>query len=88
MERAKKLILATLETRVRPIKIQNLELICEVSNFQHNRVTIKIDVAFTDHSHIIGKQGRNTQLAMKQTACHIHFPDSNRNPDLEKSNMV
>ncbi|VDP38585.1 unnamed protein product [Soboliphyme baturini] len=25
---------------------------------------------------------------MKETGCHIHFPDSNRNPELEKSNMV
>lgn len=51
-------------------------------------MTLKIDVAFTDHSHIIGKHGRNTQQVMKETGCHIHFPDSNRDPNLEKSNMV
>lgn len=63
-------------------------MVLSVLETRHTRVTLKIDVAFTDHSHIIGKHGRNTQQVMKETGCHIHFPDSNRNPDLEKSNMV
>ena len=47
-----------------------------------------MDVPFTDHSHIIGRGGKNTQDVMKQTACHIHFPDSNKNHDSDKSNQV
>jgi protein bicaudal C len=56
--------------------------------YWQSRVTLKIDVPFTDHSHIIGRQGRNTQRVMKETGCHIHFPDSNKNQDMDKSNQV
>jgi hypothetical protein len=59
-----------------------------IFNLQQNRVDVKIDVPFTDHSHIIGRQGRNTQDVMRRTGCHIHFPDSNKNRDNEKSNQV
>ena len=53
-----------------------------------NRVTLKMDVAFTDHSHVIGKGGRSIQKVMDSTGCHIHFPDSNRTNSFEKSNQV
>lgn len=53
-----------------------------------NRVTIKMDVAFTDHSHVIGKGGRSIQKVMDTTGCHIHFPDSNRTNSYDKSNQV
>jgi protein bicaudal C len=55
---------------------------------QQNRIDLKIDVPFTDHSHIIGRQGKNTQAVMKRTGCHIHFPDSNKNRENDKSNQV
>lgn len=53
-----------------------------------NRVTMKLDVSYTDHSHIIGKGGQIIRKVMEETGCHIHFPDSNRNNPLEKSNQV
>ena len=53
-----------------------------------NRVTLKMDIAFTDHSHIIGKGGRSIQKIMDDTGCHIHFPDSNRTSAYDKSNQV
>jgi len=54
-----------------------------------SRVTIKMDVSHTDHSHVIGKGGSNIKNVMKETECHIHFPDSNRNSQVsEKSNQV
>lgn len=56
--------------------------------YWQTRVTLKIDVPFTDHSHIIGRQGKNTQKVMKDTQCHIHFPDSNKSQECEKSNQV
>ncbi|KAH6946965.1 hypothetical protein HPB50_016260 [Hyalomma asiaticum] len=49
---------------------------------------MKMDVSFTDHSYIIGKGGHNIQQVMDNTGCHIHFPDSNRNSQLDKSNQV
>ena len=52
------------------------------------RVTLKMDVAFTDHSHVIGKGGRTIQRVMDGTGCHIHFPDSNRTNIYQKSNQV
>ncbi|KAL4705816.1 hypothetical protein ACJJTC_006536, partial [Scirpophaga incertulas] len=53
-----------------------------------NRVTMKIDVSYTDHSHIIGKGGLTIKRVMEETGCHIHFPDSNRTSAVEKSNQV
>ncbi|XP_011304511.1 protein bicaudal C homolog 1 isoform X2 [Fopius arisanus] len=55
---------------------------------QSMRVTMKLDVSYTDHSHIIGKGGLTIKRVMEETACHIHFPDSNRSNHQEKSNQV
>ncbi|KAM9740858.1 bicaudal C homolog 2 isoform 1-T1 [Menidia menidia] len=56
---------------------------------QVNKVTLKMDVAYTEHSHVIGKGGGNIKKVMEVTSCHIHFPDSNRhNAAGEKSNQV
>ncbi|XP_011506262.1 PREDICTED: protein bicaudal C [Ceratosolen solmsi marchali] len=55
---------------------------------QNNRVTMKLDVSYTDHSHIIGKGGLTIKKVMEETSCHIHFPDSNRSNHQEKSNQV
>lgn len=54
----------------------------------NSRVTMKMDVSYTDHSHIIGKGGNTIRRVMSDTACHIHFPDSNRSNPNEKSNQV
>ncbi|XP_059471574.1 protein bicaudal C homolog 1-A [Neocloeon triangulifer] len=55
---------------------------------QCDRVNMKIDVSYTDHSHIIGKGGFTIKQVMEATGCHIHFPDSNRTNQNEKSNQV
>ncbi|XP_020287705.1 protein bicaudal C isoform X2 [Pseudomyrmex gracilis] len=55
---------------------------------QSNRVTMKLDVSYTDHSHIIGKGGLTIKKVMEETGCHIHFPDSNRSNHQDKSNQV
>uniref|UniRef100_A0A087X4E4 Bicaudal C homolog 2 n=1 Tax=Poecilia formosa TaxID=48698 RepID=A0A087X4E4_POEFO len=63
--------------------------ILEVLETKVNKVTLKMDVAFTEHSHVIGKGGGNIKRVMEVTCCHIHFPDSNRhNAAGEKSNQV
>ena len=49
---------------------------------------MKIDVSYTDHSHVIGKGGQSIKAIMTDTQCHIHFPDSNRTNTIEKSNQV
>jgi protein bicaudal C len=49
---------------------------------------MKLDVSYTDHSHIIGKGGLTIKKVMEETGCHIHFPDSNRSNLNEKSNQV
>ncbi|XP_023324192.1 protein bicaudal C homolog 1-A, partial [Eurytemora carolleeae] len=54
----------------------------------NSRVTMKMDVSYTDHSHIIGKGGNTIRRVMSDTNCHIHFPDSNRSNPNEKSNQV
>ncbi|XP_066994611.1 protein bicaudal C [Anabrus simplex] len=53
-----------------------------------NRVTLKMDVSYVHHSHIIGKGGVSIRKVMEDTGSHIHFPDSNRNSVTEKSNQV
>lgn len=56
---------------------------------QVNKVTLKMDVTHTEHSHVIGKGGGNIKKVMEETSCHIHFPDSNRHSaNGEKSNQV
>lgn len=49
---------------------------------------MKLDLSYTDHSHIIGRGGLTIKQVMETTGCHIHFPDSNRTSLLEKSNQV
>lgn len=76
---------------------QNLSLKCSISFeirltylffFQRDRITLKIEIPHTEHSKIIGRRGKNTQDIMRETMCHIHFPDSNKNHDMEKNNQV
>jgi len=55
---------------------------------QSNRVTLKMEVSYTDHSHIIGRGGNTISRVMEDTRCHVHFPDSNRTNQTEKSNLV
>ncbi|XP_063443802.1 protein bicaudal C homolog 1-A-like [Mytilus trossulus] len=65
------------------------EHIMSILDTKSNRVTLKMDVSHTDHSHVIGKGGNNIKRVMQETGCHIHFPDSNRgNHVQEKSNQV
>nr|CDS29280.1 protein bicaudal C 1 [Hymenolepis microstoma] len=68
-----------------------LSTICQISSIpgQEDRVTMKLDVAHTEHSHLIGRSGHCVKAMMLDTSCHIHFPDSNRAPNVvEKSNQV
>lgn len=64
------------------------QLILQFCFQQSNRVTMKLDVSYTDHSHIIGKGGLTIKRVMEETGCHIHFPDSNRSNHQDKSNQV
>ncbi|KAG9259475.1 hypothetical protein AMEX_G27997 [Astyanax mexicanus] len=64
------------------------ERILSILDTKSNRVTLKMDVSHTEHSHVIGKGGNNIKRVMEDTGCHIHFPDSNRNNQGEKSNHV
>ncbi|KAK7140937.1 hypothetical protein R3I93_015169 [Phoxinus phoxinus] len=64
-------------------------MILELLETKVNKVTLKMDVTHTEHSHVIGKGGGNIKKVMEDTSCHIHFPDSNRNNSAgEKSNQV
>ncbi|XP_042211241.1 LOW QUALITY PROTEIN: protein bicaudal C homolog 1-like [Homarus americanus] len=54
----------------------------------HNKVTMKLDVSWTYHSHIIGKGGNTIQPVVKRTGVSIHFPDGNKNSEVRKSNQV
>jgi len=51
-------------------------------------MTLKMEIAHTEHSHVIGKGGNNIKRVMHDTGCHVHFPDSNRSAAAEKSNQV
>jgi len=64
------------------------EKIMTVLDTKSHRVTLKMEVSHTDHSHIIGKGGSHIKQVMLETDCHIHFPDSNRTGIIEKSNQV
>ena len=55
---------------------------------RRDRVTLKMDIDWTAHSHIIGKAGASIQKVMDKSGCHVHFPDANRTKTNEKSNQV
>ena len=55
---------------------------------QDLRITLKLEVSYTDHSHLIGCRGATIRKVMEDTGCHIHFPDSNRMSKEHKSNQV
>lgn len=75
-------------TKQHSTNVKKLILKCCFFSVQSNRVTMKLDVSYTDHSHIIGRGGLSIKGVMEETGCHIHFPDSNRNNPNEKSNQV
>ncbi|XP_065653846.1 protein bicaudal C homolog 1-like isoform X2 [Hydra vulgaris] len=63
------------------------QMVLSIMDTKSTRVALKMDVSFVDHSHIIGKGGSSIKKVMRDTQCHIHFPDSNRTSS-EKSNQV
>ncbi|XP_062519655.1 protein bicaudal C homolog 1-like [Corticium candelabrum] len=67
---------------------QAKEMVTAVLDTKSNRVTLKMDVSHLEHSHVIGKGGVNIKRVMEETSCHIHFPDSNRSKQFDKSNQV
>ncbi|KAI6229221.1 Protein bicaudal C-like protein 1 [Aphelenchoides besseyi] len=72
-----------------PANVQTAkELISALLKVKKDRVTLKIEISHANHSHIIGRRGKNTQDVMQATQCHIHFPDSNKHMDAEKNNQV
>ena len=70
--------------------IQAREKISQVLQIKGNsRIILKIEMSYTDHSHIIGKGGSTIRKIKEDTKCHIHFPDGNiRKSPEEKSNQV
>ncbi|CAD6191231.1 unnamed protein product [Caenorhabditis auriculariae] len=63
-------------------------LICASLQVKKERLTLKLELHHSLHSHIIGKGGLAIQHVMRLTACHIHFPDSNKYSDSAKSDQV
>ncbi|XP_037071111.1 protein bicaudal C-like [Pollicipes pollicipes] len=53
-----------------------------------NRASLKVDVSYTDHSHMIGVGGKCSKDLSNRTNCHIHFPDCNKQSECDKSNCV
>lgn len=64
------------------------ENILSALGIRNKQVTMKLNVSYTHHSHIIGEGGQTITNVRKQTGCHIHFPDSNRSGSETKSNQV
>ncbi|CAG2105597.1 unnamed protein product [Medioppia subpectinata] len=78
------------------VKISGIPLVVKAARIRilhtldptRDRVTLKMDVDWTAHSHVIGKAGASIQKVMDLTGCHVHFPDANRTNSNEKSNQV
>lgn len=64
------------------------KLIMDVMDPHRNRVVMKIDVSFADHSFIIGKGGKRIKSIMDATQTQIHLPDENLIKSEVKSNIV
>uniref|UniRef100_A0A8R1TUC9 SAM domain-containing protein n=1 Tax=Onchocerca volvulus TaxID=6282 RepID=A0A8R1TUC9_ONCVO len=64
------------------------QLIASTLRIKRDKISLRIEIPHCDHSKIIGRKGKNTQDIVRDTMCHIHFPDSNRIHDMEKNNQV
>ncbi|VDK80045.1 unnamed protein product [Litomosoides sigmodontis] len=64
------------------------QLIASTLRIKRDKISLRIEMPHCDHSKIIGRKGKNTQDIMRDTMCHIHFPDSNRVHDVDKNNQV
>ena len=51
-----------------------------------DRVTLRVDVDYSVHSHLIGRNGGNIASVMRATQTHIHFPDSNKQSQRHNAN--
>jgi hypothetical protein len=50
---------------------------------------LHVELPRSDHSYIIGRQGHNHQAIMRDTGCHIHFPEEkDKYPSHDKLNKV
>uniref|UniRef100_A0A914KXS3 SAM domain-containing protein n=1 Tax=Meloidogyne incognita TaxID=6306 RepID=A0A914KXS3_MELIC len=62
-----------------PLNIQKAALIIsERLRVKKEKATLKMEISHCLHSQVIGRAGKNTQQIMRDTGCHIHFPDSNK----------
>ncbi|XP_022687455.1 uncharacterized protein LOC111259576 isoform X8 [Varroa jacobsoni] len=65
--------------------------IFKILNYNVNgaeQMTLKLDVSFAVHSFIIGRDGKGSKTVMRATGTLVHFPDSNRNSKMKKSNQA
>uniref|UniRef100_A0A914MRJ0 SAM domain-containing protein n=1 Tax=Meloidogyne incognita TaxID=6306 RepID=A0A914MRJ0_MELIC len=53
-------------------------IISERLRVRKEKATLKMEISHCLHSQVIGRAGKNTQQIMRDTGCHIHFPDSNK----------
>jgi len=65
-----------------------MQILLELGPQRDLRITLKMEISYTDHSHLIGCRGATIRRVMEDTGCHIHFPDSNRMSKDHKSNQV
>ena len=74
----------------RPEAVQRArEIILTDLDAKSSRITLKIDIPYSEHSHVIGKEGVNIKRVHDESKCHIHFPDTNRTVRKgEKCNQV
>ncbi|VDN59428.1 unnamed protein product [Dracunculus medinensis] len=61
------------------------QLITSRLKVKRDRISLRIEIFHAEHSKIIGRKGKNTQEIMRETSCHIHFPDCNKS--LSKNNQ-
>lgn len=62
-------------------------LIMERLDPHRDKMTFNIDVPYSDHSYIIGKDGTRIKQLSRMTGCHIHLPDCNKTSN-KKSNKL
>ncbi|CAG7830597.1 unnamed protein product [Allacma fusca] len=70
------------------VNIAKMQILMELGPHRDLRITLKMEISYTDHSHLIGCRGATIRRVMEDTGCHIHFPDSNRMSKDHKSNQV
>lgn len=59
-----------------------------ILNFLDSPVNMKMEISYTDHSYIFGRNGNSIKQILDDTRTHIYFSNSNDSCQMETSSQM